>query len=196
MDNIEIKGGEPIGLTSHGMLNKLTSINYLAGRLDSTVERLGRATSWLTLLLVLLVAGDVLFRYIWHVSSVAEQEFEWHLLAVISMFSASYTLQQGEHVRVDIFYQHYSLRLKRWMDILTPALIVIPSMLFIAWLSLGFVAMSWDTLEGSPDPGGLPARYLIKAFLPLGFFLVALQGMAMTLQGIAKLNTAEQTTHG
>ena len=196
MNMTTIKVGEPIGLASHGLLSKITSITYLADKIDNTIERLGRAISWLTLLLVLLVAGDVLFRYIWHVSSVAVQEFEWHVLAVISMFSASYTLQQGEHVRVDIFYQHFSLRLKRWMDILTPALVIVPSMLFITWLSLGFVSMSWDTLEGSPDPGGLPARYLIKAFLPLGFFLLALQGVAMTLQGIAKLKTAEQTTHG
>jgi TRAP-type mannitol/chloroaromatic compound transport system permease small subunit len=191
-----IKGGEPVGLTSHGILSKINSITYLAEKIDNAIERLGRVTSWLTLLLVLLVAGDVLFRYIWHVSSVAEQEFEWHVLAVISMFSASYTLQQGDHVRVDIFYQHFSLRLKRWMDILTPALVIVPSMLFIAWLSLGFVSMSLDTMEGSPDPGGLPARYLIKAFLPLGFFLVALQGIAMTLQGIAKLNATEKNTHG
>lgn len=196
MNITTIKGGEPVGLTSHGLLKKITSITYLADKIDSSIERLGRATSWLTLLLVLLVAGDVLFRYIWHVSSVAEQEFEWHVLAVISMISASYTLQQGEHVRVDIFYQHFSLRLKCWMDILTPALVIVPSMLFIAWLSLGFVSMSLDTMEGSPDPGGLPARYLIKAFLPLGFFLIALQGIAMTLQGIAKLKTMEQTTHG
>ena len=76
----------------------LPDIGGVAGFLDHLVARLGRATSWLTLLLVLLVAGDVLFRYVWHVSSVAEQEFEWHVLAVIAMIGASYTLQQGRHL--------------------------------------------------------------------------------------------------
>ena len=66
-------------------------------------------------------------------------------------------------------------------------------MLFIAWLSLNFVGMSWELSEGSPDPGGLPARYLLKAFVPLGFFLVALQGIAMTLYGITQLNAPEPT---
>lgn len=168
----------------------------IAGFLDRMVARIGRATSWLTLLLVILVAADVLFRYIWHVSSVAEQEFEWHVLAVIALLGASYTLQQGEHVRVDVFYQHYSLRVKRWMDIILPAFVVVPTMLFITWLSLDFVRMSWELSEASPDPGGLPARYLIKAFVPLGFFLVAVQGIAMTLYGITQLNKPEEPEDG
>ena len=174
----------------------LPDIGGVAGFLDHFVARLGRATSWLTLLLVLLVAGDVLFRYIWHVSSVAEQEFEWHVLAVIAMMGASYTLQQGEHVRVDIFYQNYSPRVKQWMDVLLPSLVIIPTMLFIAWLSLNFVSMSWEVSEGSPDPGGLPGRYLIKAFVPLGFFLIAIQGVAMTLYGIIQLKKTERAEHG
>jgi TRAP-type mannitol/chloroaromatic compound transport system permease small subunit len=163
--------------------------------LDESVARIGRSTAWLVFALALMVAADVLFRYLWHVSSVAEQELEWHVLAVISLIGASYTLQQGEHVRVDIFYQRYSLRVKRWMDVIVPALVVVPTMLFIAWQSLQFVGMSWEVAEGSPDPGGLPGRYLIKAFVPLGFFLIALQGIAMTLQGIAQLNQPEHPPH-
>jgi len=176
-------------------VTRLPEIGGVAGFLDHLVGRLGQATSWLTLLLVVLVAGDVLFRYVWHVSSVAEQELEWHVLAVIALLGASYTLQQGEHVRVDIFYQHYSLRVKRWMDVLVPLLVVVPTGLFIAWLALHFVGQSWEVAEGSPDPGGLPARYLLKAFVPLGFFLIAVQGIAMTLSGIAQLKKPEPADH-
>lgn len=170
----------------------MPDVGGIAGFLDHQVARIGRVTSWLILLLVFLVAGDVLFRYIWHVSSVAEQELEWHVLAVIALFGASYTLQQGDHVRVDVFYQRYSLRVKRWLDILLPAIVVVPTMLFITWQSLDFVSMSWEFSEASPDPGGLPGRYLIKAFVPLGFFLVAVQGIAMTLYGIIHLNQPEE----
>lgn len=194
MEEFQEKWAEPRWLAPNRVAS-LPDIGGVAGFLDHLVARLGRVTSWLTLLLVLLVAGDVLFRYIWHVSSVAEQEFEWHVLAVIAMIGASYTLQQGEHVRVDIFYQRYSPRVKQWMDVLLPSLIIVPTMLFITWLSLNFVSMSWEITEGSPDPGGLPARYLIKAFVPLGFFLVALQGVAMALYGIIQLKHPEQTEH-
>ena len=195
MDNFQEKWSEPRWLAPNRVA-RMPDAHGIAGVLDRMVARIGRATSWLTLLLVILVAGDVLFRYIWHVSSVWEQEFEWHVLAVIALFGASYTLQQGEHVRVDVFYQHYSLRVKRWMDIILPAFVVVPTMLFIAWLSLDFVRMSWELSEASPDPGGLPARYLIKAVVPLGFFLVAVQGIAMTLYGITQLNKPEEPEDG
>lgn len=195
MDNFQEKWSEPRWLAPNRVA-RLPDARGAAGLLDRQVARLGRATSWLTLLLVLLVAGDVLFRYVWHVSSVAEQEFEWHVLAVIALFGASYTLQQGEHVRVDIFYQRYSVRVKRWMDIILPAFVVVPTMLFIVWQSLDFVSMSWEFAEASPDPGGLPARYLIKAFVPLGFLMVAMQGIAMTLYGITQLNQPKEPEDG
>lgn len=190
METFKEKPAEPRWLAPNRVA-RLPDAKGIAGFLDRTVARLGRATAWLTLLLVLMVAADVLLRYIWRISSVAGQELEWHVLAVIALMGASYTLQQGEHVRVDIFYQHYSLRVKRWMDVLMPALVVVPSMLFIAWLSLSFVGMSWEVGEGSPDPGGLPARYVIKAFVTVGFLLVALQGIAMTLYGITQLRQTE-----
>jgi len=166
---------------------ELFTLVRIAAILDRCIEISGRLSGWLCLILALLVAGDVIARYVWHIGSVAEQELEWHILAVIAMMGASYTLQQGEHVRVDIFYQYYSARLKRWLDVLVPMLIVIPTALFIAYVSLHFVKMSYNLHETSPDPGGLPDRYLLKAFVPFGFGLVVVQGVAMFLDGIVKL---------
>ncbi|MEJ2363033.1 MAG: TRAP transporter small permease subunit [Gammaproteobacteria bacterium] len=170
-----------------------TGLARVANVLDRCIGISGRLSSWLCLLLALMVAGDVLARYIWHVGSVAEQELEWHVLAVIAMMGASYTLQQGEHVRVDVFYQYYSERFKQWLDVLIPLLIVVPTAVFIAYVSLRFVQMSYNLHEGSPDPGGLPARYLLKAFIPLGFGLVGIQGVAMFLDGLVKLLQSRQT---
>ena len=84
-------------------------------------------------------------------------------------------------MRVDVLYQHYPRWVKFGFDIVVNLLIVVPAMLFLAWISIGFVEKSWLLREGSSDPGGLPARYVIKAFLPLGFLLVAMQGGARGL---------------
>lgn len=157
----------------------------LGRRLETFVERVGRASAWLTLALALLVAGNVLARYLFRVSSVPLQELEWHLLAVMALLGASYTLQQGEHVRVDILYQRYSEGARRWLDALVPPLLIVPIALFVAYLSLHFVAQAHGIQEGSPDPGGLPHRFLLKAFIPVGFGLVAVQGVAMTLKSLA-----------
>ncbi|RCX31235.1 TRAP transporter small permease subunit [Thioalbus denitrificans] len=164
-----------------------------ARRLDAFVERVGRGAAWLTLALVLLVAGNVLARYLLHTSSVALQELEWHLLAALSLLAASYTLQQNEHVRVDILYQRYPEIVRRWIDGLVPLVIIIPFALFIAWLSLKFTHQAYAIGEVSPDPGGLGYRYLIKAFIPLGFTLIAVQALSMLLATMARIGLDDRS---
>lgn len=154
----------------------------LARHIDASIELMGRLAAWLTLLLVFLVAGDVIARYVWHVGSVAEQQLEWHVLAVIAMLSASFTLQQDEHVRVDIFYQGYSARTQRIIDTLVYLLVVVPTSAFIAAKSVHFVVQSYQLGEGSDTPGGLPDLFILKAFVPLGFALVCAEAFALGMR--------------
>ncbi|WP_321313320.1 TRAP transporter small permease subunit [Halarcobacter sp.] len=159
----------------------------ISNRLDTFIERIGQISSWLIFILVLQVSGDVLFRYFFHVSSIAEQELQWHILAAIAMFGSAFTFQQGEHVRVDLFYHHYSKNVKVWMDVLIPLLIIIPFSLFIIYLSSQYVMQSYATGEVSPDPGGLPYRYLVKSLIPLGFTLILVQGLAVLFRAISHI---------
>ena len=164
----------------------MKELALLANRLDTLIMRIGQITSWLIFILVLLVAGDVLFRYFFHISSIAEQEFQWHLLAAIAIFGSAYTFQQKEHVRVDLFYHNYSKNVKRWMNILIPLIIILPFCAFIIYLSSDYVLQSYANNEVSPDPGGLPYRYLVKGLIPLGFILIFIQGLAVLLKAITK----------
>lgn len=153
-----------------------------ARALDNGIERLGRVGAWLTLLLVLLIAGNVLARYFFHLSSVATQELEWHLLALLAMLGSLYTLQQNEHVQVDLFSHRYSARARLLLSVGTALLVIVPMSLWIGWLSLDYVMQSYRNGEVSPDPGGLPYRYLIKSVIPAGFALIALQGLAIAIR--------------
>ena len=159
----------------------------ISNKIDRTSERIGQITSWLIFILVLQVAGDVLFRYFFHISSIAEQELQWHILAAIAMFGSAYTFQQGEHVRVDLLYHFYSKRVKIIMDVLIPLLIIIPFSIFIIYLSSQYVMQAYVNGEISPDPGGLPYRYLVKSLIPIGFILILLQGVAVLLKAITHL---------
>ncbi|XOB62261.1 TRAP transporter small permease subunit [Campylobacterota bacterium DY0563] len=159
----------------------------ISNRLDAFIERTGQISSWLIFILVLMVSGDVLFRYFFHISSIAEQELQWHILAAIAMFGSAFTFQQGEHVRVDLFYHHYSEKVKLYMDVLIPLLIIIPFSLFIIYLSSEYVMQSYHTGEVSPDPGGLPYRYLVKSLIPIGFTLILIQGLAVLLKAVSKI---------
>ena len=143
---------------------------------DMLVGRVGRLASWLGLMLVLLVAFDVLARYLFAYGSVALQELEWHLLAATALIGMSYTLHRGEEVRVDILYARFRPSARRLVDLLTAALTLALSLIVIK-LSLAYVNQSYALGEGSPDPGGLPYRFVLKALIPLGFMLLAIQAV-------------------
>ena len=136
------------------------------------------------------MAANVLLRYLFSIGSVWAQELEWHLLAPLVLFGMAYALQHGEHVRVDVFYARYSdarqgrgrpARRRCWP--LAIALLVI-------WLSLNYVQQSYVIDEISSDPGGLTHRWVLKALIPLGFALFALQALA---QSVAAASASDQS---
>jgi len=159
-------------------------LRLLVRLIDGLNEKVGLVISWLTTLLVLLVCYDVFTRYVLNISSVAVQELEWHLFAVIFLIGAAFTLKHDGHVRVDVFYSHLPVRGKALIDLFGGLVFLIPFSLLVIWTSHGFVNMSWAVRETSPDPGGLPFRYLLKGMIPAGFVLVLLQGIAMTIRAL------------
>jgi TRAP-type mannitol/chloroaromatic compound transport system permease small subunit len=157
-----------------------------AARIDRAVDRIGRAASWLTLAIVVLMATNVLLRYAFSIGSVWSQELEWHLLAPLVLVGMTYALQQGEHVRVDIFYARYSARAKAAIDLLAAVLALALALLVIRY-SIGYVQQSYVIGEISSDPGGLTHRWLLKALIPLGFALFALQALAQCVSAARRL---------
>ncbi|MEE8326078.1 MAG: TRAP transporter small permease subunit [candidate division NC10 bacterium] len=150
--------------------------------IDQLNDRVGRATSWITAVLVVVTTSDVLLRYVFNASFVFIHELEWHLFAVLFLMAAGYTHLKGKHVRVDILYTRLSPRRQALVDLAFGLLFLFPTCFLLIKSSLPFVAHSWAVLEGSPDPGGLPARYLLKAVIPVGFILIGLQGISETIK--------------
>ena len=161
-----------------------------ATRLRTGIERFtdltGRATSWLALVIIVLMATNVLLRYLFSYGTVWAQELEWHLLAPLILFGMSYALLHGEHVRVDVLYANFSPRKRLYVDLLSAALSVTISVIII-WLSYQYVQQSYVIGEQSSDPGGLPYRWLLKLLIPLGFLFLILQSVALALGTFEKL---------
>lgn len=155
--------------------------------IDRLNERIGKWVSWLTIVLVLVTCYDVIVRYIFRESSVAFQEIEWHLFAIIFLMGGAYTLKIDDHVRVDIFYTKFSVEKKALVDFIGSIIFLIPFCLMAIYSSKDFVVSSFIIKETSPDAGGLPARYILKAFIPLSFVLLLLQGIALCFKSFLKL---------
>jgi len=158
----------------------------LRALIERFTDLTGRATSWLVLVIVVLMATNVLLRYLFSYGSVWAQELEWHLLAPLILFGMSYALLHGEHVRVDVLYANFSPRKKLYVDLLSAVLSMVISLVII-WLSLKYVQQSWVIGEQSSDPGGLPFRWALKALIPLGFLFMILQSLALALGAVEKL---------
>jgi TRAP-type mannitol/chloroaromatic compound transport system permease small subunit len=102
------------------------------------------------------------------------------------LLAAGYALRHDGHVRVDIFYHRLSIRGRAWVDLLGAVLFLLPMALLIGWLSWPAFLQSWAIGEMSPDPGGL-IRWPVKLLLPLGFGLLALQGVAEIIKRVGTL---------
>lgn len=155
-------------------------------RIERAVDLTGRAASWLTLAIVVLMAVGVLLRYAFSIGSVWAQELEWHLLAPLVLFGMTYALLKGEHVRVDIFYARYSPRGQAAVDLLAALLAMAMAALVIRY-SIQFVSQSYAINEISSDPGGLTHRWVLKALIPLGFAVFALQAAAQGVGAALRL---------
>ena len=167
----------------------LRLLNQLSVRLEQFSECTGKLVSWLVLVMVLLVSYDVAMRYFFQSGSVALQEMEWHLFSLIFLFGASYTLKHDDHVRLDLFYKSKFMddRRRAWVDLFGSIFLLIPFCILIISSAWPFVVQSYIHLEGSPDPGGLPYRWILKASIPLGFTFLLLQGIADIVKNLSTL---------
>ncbi len=157
------------------------SAEKLAAAIDAFIDLVGRTISWLALAVALVMGANVFARYGFSIGFIWAQELEWHLLVPLTLVGMSYALRHGEHVRVDVLYASFSDRTKHAINALSAALAMIFSALVI-WLSMAFVWQSWAMGEGSPNPGGIGALYLMKAMIPIGFALLFLQSLAQAIQ--------------
>ena len=160
-----------------------------------------------TILLVLLTVQQVLARYFFQASSIAIQELLWHLFGLVFLFSASATFSQDRHVRVDIFYSRLGEVNKAWVNLLGTILFMIPSMAVLFWFGYqdvlqarsfssdlmnsseqsNFIVTFFLQGEGSPDPGGLPARWIVKSFLPISALMLMIQGLFSLTSDLASI---------
>ncbi|WP_207480016.1 TRAP transporter small permease subunit [Arenibaculum pallidiluteum] len=145
------------------------------------VEGIGRAVSWVSLGLVLVMAGNVLLRYAFHTGSVAMQELEWHLMSPIAMLGMSYAIQHEGHIRVDVVYSRLPPGLQRIIEIVSYTMVAVVAALLVK-LSIPYVLQSYAVGETSPNPGGLPWRFVLKGFIPLGFALLFVQSVGAALR--------------
>lgn len=167
----------------------MTSAKALADGIDRFIDLVGRAASWIVLLLALVMGANVFLRYGFSLGWIWAQELEWHLLVPICLFGMSYALRHGEHVRVDILFASFSPRVKLAIDVLA-AMLAMAFSAIVIWLSIAYVGQSWSIGEGTANPGGIEYRYLVKSLIPIGFALLFAQSLAQAIHSVMAFRSA------
>ncbi len=159
----------------------------LARMIDALTERVGRLAIWLVLIATLISAGNALSRYALGESSNAWLEIQWYLFGAMFLLAAGYTLKHNGHVRIDILYNQFGARGQAWIDLVGGVFFLLPMAGLLAWLAWPIFLDAWLSNEMSPDAGGL-MRWPVKLLLPVGFALLALQGVAEIIKRIGVLS--------
>ena len=164
----------------------MTLLLKLSQLIDWLNERVGKAAFWLVLLMTIFSAGNATVRFIFNYSSNGLLEIQWYLFAVVFILCSPYTLQKNEHVRIDVLAGKLSPKGQAVIDIIGTLFFLLPMVIVVLWLSLPLVAESYKINEMSSNAGGL-IRWPVKALLPIGFTLLALQGISELIKRIAFL---------
>ena len=136
-------------------------------------------TAFILAILVLLIVYDATARYLFSSGSTAFQELEWHFFDVVILLSIAFTLKHNAHVRVDIFYDRFSLKTQTLVNIISIVFFILPLSFLIVYIGIGFVELSFIQNEMSSDPGGLSHRWIVKSLMPLAFAALVLQAFEM-----------------
>lgn len=164
----------------------MNALLKLSGLIDALNNLVGRLSYWLILVAVLVSAGNATVRYTLDTSSNAWLEIQWYLFSAVFLFCAGYTLLHNQHVRIDVLSSHLSKRGRAWIDILGTLFFLLPMAIAILWMSWPVFVQAYQLHEMSTNAGGLivwPARLM----LPVGFFLLILQGISEMIKRVAFL---------
>ncbi|CAI8241274.1 MAG: Uncharacterised protein [Glaciecola sp. HTCC2999] len=162
-------------------------MNFLHNALRKLIDAMGQLCVILMLLMVANVFYDVLMRYFFNDVSIGMQELEWHLFAAMFMFGIGYTLKENAHVRVDIFYEKLLPHTQAYIDIFAALIFTLPITLIIMYYGYGYAVDAYQINEGSPDPGGLPYRWIIRSVIPISNVFLLLCIFYTILENVLKL---------
>ena len=164
----------------------MNALLALSRAIDWLNTRIGLTVIWLVLIAVIISAANAIMRKAFDMSSNAFLETQWYLFSAIFLLCSPFTLLHNQHIRIDVIAGRLSTRTQAWIDVFGTIFFLMPMALLIMYLSWSVFMRSWNINEVSSNAGGLviwPARLLV----PVGFFLLALQGISQLIKLVAYL---------
>ena len=152
--------------------------------IDKLTDNIANGLLYILIVLIVLVFSTVFFRYVFNMSYIIIQEIIMYLHALIFMFGISYALKENSHVKIDVLYNSLNKRTQSVISIAGLVSFILPTALFIIYISIDMVTQSWMILEGSSEAGGLDLVFILKSLIPISGVLIFLQGISELIKHI------------
>lgn len=162
-------------------------LSAISDGIDRLLTMVGKIAAWAGFALVAVTIFDVITRRFFVIGSTQLQELEWHFHVVLFTLCIGWAYMKDAHVRIDLLRERLSDRTQWWIELAGCILFLLPYCALVIWFSADFWHRSWLQGECSNSATGLCYRWTIKAFIPIGFSLLALSGIAVMLRKIVEL---------
>jgi TRAP-type mannitol/chloroaromatic compound transport system permease small subunit len=172
----------------------MQSLLSIARAIDRFTEFVGKSVMWLILVAIFVSAINAIIRKLFNVSSNAWLELQWYLFGAAFLLASAYTLQQNEHIRIDIFYGTRSRRTQNWIDLFGHLFFLLPFVCIMTWMLVPYALQAFHSGQISTNAGGLiiwPARAILAA----GFVLLVLQAFSEIIKKIAIIQGLIEDKH-
>jgi TRAP-type mannitol/chloroaromatic compound transport system permease small subunit len=164
----------------------MQALLWLSQGIDRISGWVGKLSMWLILITTLISAGNAIMRKLFDISNNAMLEIQWYLFAAVFLLGSGYCLMKNAHVRIDFLSSKLGAKARNWIDIFGIVLILFPLCIICIDLSWPFFMMAYNSGEMSANAGGL-IRWPVYLCIPVGFGLLAMQGVSELIKRIAFL---------
>lgn len=165
----------------------MLTIFRLSNKLARIVSLVGSVAAWLCLPLIAIIVFDVITRRFLVLGSTKLQEMEWHLHAVLFFMCIGWAYIKNAHVRIELVHERLSKKSRLWIELLGCLMFFIPFCLVVFFNGVDWWLRSWAIGEVSDSATGLPYRWVVKAFLPIGFAFIFLGALTVLLRKFVQL---------
>jgi TRAP-type mannitol/chloroaromatic compound transport system permease small subunit len=163
--------------------------------IDWFTDRTGTLIAWLNLPLVLVVAWEVVARYVFQAPTIWSFDLTYMLYGTVFMLGSAYALHKGAHIRTDFLFEKWSIRTRGWIDSIAYIAFFFPSLIvfFVVSGQEGWYAFTiGETSEQTP---WRPILWPYKLVIPATCLLLLIQGISETIKSVYAARTGIELEH-
>ncbi len=151
---------------------------------DGVSEFIGKAVSWLCLVMIGVLMYEVIGRYLFNNPTEWAHESTTMLYGTFCILGGVYTHLHNGHVRCEVLYHLFPPRGRAVLDVIT-GLVGLAIFGVFFFVALEFALESWQRNEHSSKSTWAPPVYPFKSVLPLAALLIWLQSLVHLIRDLA-----------